>query len=130
MFKSTFNYWQEKIDSIIPQKYNIYIFLGAFIIIVLTQILNAPDNEKLDQEFYKFELVDRINEINHKENGFNYKIGASWYLIKHPLVNHMSVGDSIFKDSNSFYLVVRNNNIVIWDSEVRKNIIFRRVSLG
>jgi len=127
MFKSTINYWQVKIDSIIPGKYNIYIFLGAFIIIVITQLFNAPDNEKIDQDFYKLELVERINEINHKKNGFNFRIGTSWYLIKHPLVDYMSIGDSIFKDSNSLYLIVRNNNIVRWDSEVRKNIIFKRV---
>jgi len=128
MFKSIFNYWKGVLDKIIPAQYQGYIFLLSLIIIALALTLNNNEKDKNNQDFYKLELKSRISEIIEKEDGFHYRIDSNWYLIKHIIVKHISIGDSILKDSNSLDIIIKGPKRIKWNSAVNRDIIFKLIT--
>ena len=128
MLRSNYNYWKGVLDKIIPLKYQGYFFLLSLIIIALAMALNNSEKNKSNQDFFNLELKDRISEIVEREDGFHYRIDSNWYLIKHIIVKHISIGDSIHKDSNSLDLLIKGPNSIKWNSSVNKDIIFRLIS--
>lgn len=110
MIKSTYNYWKDILDKIIPVKIQGYIFLVAFVFIITATYLTTIKNNELNKEFYTIGFNDRINDSSRKSDGFHYKIGANWYLVKHKIVNQMIIGDSIYKEPNSLHLIIKNSN--------------------
>jgi hypothetical protein len=90
-------------------------------------IFSLIESNTMNETFYGIDLSDKVESITLEENGFHFKIGKNWYLLKHPIVNYLSIGDSILKKPNSLYVKVKDsNNKVKWESEVRKNIIFSK----
>ncbi len=127
MIKSLFNFWKKKLDNVLPAKYQEYIFLLAFIIIVgsvLVTIMNKNGPDK----FYKIELLDEVDTIVHLKNGYYFKIGADWYIIKHEIVNHIIIGDSIIKKSNSLNITIKSSNRIKWDKELNRSVFFKEAS--
>lgn len=126
MIKSTYYYWKDILDKIIPAKAQGYIFIFAFIFIVIATYLTTMKNSELNKEFYSFGFIDRINDISIKDDGFHYKIGENWYLVKHKIVNQMRIGDSIYKEASSLHVIVKDSNCIKWDNNVNRNIIFKK----
>lgn len=126
MIKSTYNYWKDILDKIIPVKIQGYIFLVAFVFIITATYLTTIKNNELNKEFYTIGFNDRINDSSRKSDGIHYKIGANWYLVKHKIVNQMIIGDSIYKEPNSLHLIIKNSNRIKWDRDVNQSIIFKK----
>jgi len=126
MVKSAYYYWKDLLDKTIPEKVQGYLFFIAFIIIVIASYLTISKVSTLNKQFYSVAFHDRINNISLKEDGFHYEIGGNWYLVKHKIVNYMSVGDSIIKEDSSFHVVVKDSNRIKWNKSVNRNVIFKR----
>lgn len=126
MVKSAYYYWKDILDKSIPEKVQGYLFFVAFIIIVIASYLTISKEGGLNKEFYSAAFRDRINNISLKGDGFHYKIGGNWYLVKHKIVNHMSVGDSIIKGDSSFHVIIKDSNRIKWDKSVNRHVIFKR----
>jgi hypothetical protein len=127
MLKSVYHDWLNKVEKIIPINIQGKLFLIGFLIIITTFFINILETRKLNKEFFNLKLVNKIDNITFNKSGYHYKINKNWYIVKHPIVNYLSVGDSIIKDSNSLYVKIKNKNEIKWDSEVRRNIIFFQV---
>lgn len=129
MIKSTYHYWLNKLDKVFPIA-KLGVFFGAFVIIsVIIFIALSLKGSGLNEEYYNANLKNKVQEIELKDNGFHYKINSSWYLIKHPIVNYIELGDSIIKEPQSLRIQVKNQSKVKWDKEVKKNIVFRKVPI-
>lgn len=128
MLRSSYYHWKGVMDKIIPIKYQGYIFLIGFIIIVPMWIMDNLEKDEINKKFYQLELNGRVGDIIHRENGYHYKIDSNWYLIKHIIVKHIEIGDSIQKDSNSLELLIKGTNNIKWNSSVKRNIYFRFIS--
>lgn len=125
MLRSSYNYWKGILDKLIPIKYQGYIFLLSFLIIIPMWIIGSLEKDQTNKIFYNLELYGKVNDIILKENGYHYKIDSNWYLIKHIIVKHIEIGDSIIKESNSLDIIIKGTNKIKWNSNVKKNIYFR-----
>lgn len=129
MIKSTYYYWLNKLDKVFPIA-KLGVFFGVFVVIsVIIVIALSIKGSGLNKEYYDANLKNEVQEIELRDNGFHYKINSSWYLIKHPIVNYIEVGDSIIKESQSLHIQIKSLSKVKWDKEVRKNIVFRKVPI-
>ena len=128
MLRSSYYYWKGVMDKIIPIKYQGYIFLLSFIIIIPFWVMDNLENDEINKRFYQLEINGIVSDIVHKENGYHYKIDSNWFLIKHIIVKHIEIGDSIQKDSNSLELLIKGTNNIKWNSSVKRNIYFRIIS--
>jgi hypothetical protein len=115
-----------KVDKVFPNMKWDYFFIPFFIIVIIYFSFITLQSNKLNKEFYNIKLKATITNIERKEDGFYYYINSDWYHIKHPIVNYISIGDSILKEAQSLHIQVKNNNEVKWDSEVKKSIVFEK----
>lgn len=123
----TLYYWYNKYQKEIPSSVSRKIFYSSLFIILVMIIFSLIESNTINKTFYKLDLSDKVENIILEENGFHFKIGKNWYLLKHPIVKYLSIGDSILKKPNSLYVIVKDsNNVVKWESEVRKNIYFSK----
>ena len=117
-----------KVDRVFPiVKWNYFFIPFIIIVIIYFSFITLQGNE-LNEEYYNAKLKATIINIERRENGFHYYINSDWYHIKHPIVNYISIGDSILKEAQSLHIQVKNDDEVKWDSEVRKNIVFEKVT--
>lgn len=119
------NYLFEEANKIVPFK-KMLPFWVLLIIIGLVIIFTKVWNSKTpNQDFYKAELIGRVQNIQEQIGSTFFKIGAKWYLIKDECITHISVGDSIVKNRNSFHLMIfeEKSNIIKYQEEV-KSLIF------
>lgn len=117
-----------QVNKVFPiSKWN-YFFIPITIIILLYIINISLNGNNLNKEFFNLKLKSTITNIERRENGFCYNIDSNWYLIKHPIVNYIEIGDSILKDPKSLDILIKNNVEVKWNREVKKNIVFQKLN--
>lgn len=118
-----------EIDKAFPIDKMNYFFIPFIIIITLLFSYLSIVEARRNDDFFPKSFTTKIVEIEHRDNGFHYKLDTNWYLIKHPIVEHIAVGDSILKEPQSLYLLIKNTFEVKGEGEVSKNIIFQKVDL-
>ncbi len=123
----TYNYWLDKISQIVPNS----VLRGTFyimpIFLILIFVWMTIVNYKVNDEYFNNNIHGKVDTIILTDEGFNYRIDSIWYLIKHPIVNHIEIGDLIEKDAKSLRITIKNNRETKVDGEVRGNIIFYKI---
>jgi hypothetical protein len=119
----------DKADKVFPiRKWNYLYIPFIFIAIIYFSYLSINEGRTND-DFYSLRLKAKTEKIEQRQNGFHYRLDTTWYLIKHPIVNYIVLGDSIIKEPQSLHIQIKRQSKVKWDKEVRKNIIFRKVPM-
>lgn len=81
----------------------------AFIsLIVVIWSSNQPN-----KIFYQTSIIGTVTDVYRDEEDVWYQIGKNWYIIINPLVNNLSIGDSIIKKSDSYKIVIFRDSIHI-----------------
>lgn len=119
----------DKADKVFPIKKWNYLYIPFLIIVVIYFAYLSIKEGKTNNDFYSLRLKSKTEKIEQRQNGYHYRLDTTWYLIKHPIVNYIELGDSIIKEPQSLHIQIKRQSKVIWDSEVRKNIVFRKVPM-
>jgi hypothetical protein len=118
----------KQIDKIFPISEWGKFFIPIIIFIIISLVLLINKDTKFNNEFYNLGLNYKVNNIERVKKGFIFQIDTNWYIIKHPIISHISEGDSIIKEPNSLLIKIKYNNIIKWEDEVPKDIIFRKIN--
>lgn len=126
--KSAYNFWLNKLNKVFSiRKMEMFFGIIVFFIIAAFLIMSIMTNKE-NKEFYNIRLVGTVRKIDLRDNGFYYKIDLDWYLIKHPIVSQIALGDSIIKEPKSYHILIKNNYEIKWNKSVRKNIVFSQAT--
>lgn len=70
--------------------------------------------------FYATEIVGTINEVKSLPKANFYKIDKQWYLIRDEVIDYLSMGDSVYKEPESYYLqIYDSHSMPKWKGEVK-----------
>ena len=125
IIKATYNRIFKQINKVFPASRADYFFIPFIISVFIFCLILTLKESRLSEPFYSISFSSTVDEIEKRKEGYYYKIDMHWYLINNPIINFISVGDSILKKPESFHIKIKDANRIKWDDVVNKNINFK-----
>lgn len=84
--------------------------VGIYVCIMLFVLTSWNNNENSNVTFYQVSIIGTVTDVYRDEKDTWYEIGQNWYVLINPMTNNLVIGDSVFKESDSYDIIIFNGS--------------------